>query len=74
MKNYPTKTKKAFMPRFNSEGVVNFQPDYQAKKDLSASDLRGRKFYENEDGTTNATAIDEFEKKREAARFSSKSF
>lgn len=74
MKNYPTKTKKAFMPRFNSEGFVNVQSSYPAKKDLSASDLRGRKFYENEDGSFNASAMESFEVKREVAKWGSKSF
>lgn len=41
---------------------------------MAASNLNGRKFYENENGTFNSDAMDAFEAKREAAKWSSVSF
>jgi hypothetical protein len=40
---------------------------------MAASNLNGRKFYENADGSFNSVAMDEFEAKREAAKRNSHS-
>lgn len=78
MKNYPKKTKKAYQPRFNSNGEANllnstYAPTTEKQKQQLSITSNAPASWMNADGSKNFDKYNDFLEEREQAKFNSKS-